>query len=175
MKSVLQLFAFLARHFFCVMLAMVVGCVLWTVVYGALFAAAVITGQGLGGPLAFPAGIFSVVGACVFVGWGVFAPAAAAGAVFCVVFRFPRLAAIPVVFLAGFVFSYLIYWAFIVTLTTHPMPSALVVLKNFSIYLSIPLGAYWWLIEGPGALFEVFCRWLRPRHQGSEPATAERL
>jgi hypothetical protein len=37
-----------------------------------------------------------------------------------------------------------IYWAYIELVTTHSMPSMLAVMKNFAIYLSIPLGAYWW-------------------------------
>jgi len=37
------------------------------------------------------------------------------------------------------------------------------VLKNFAMFLSIPLGIYWWLTEGPGAVFDAFRRWLRSR------------
>jgi hypothetical protein len=170
MKAPLPILTFLARHFVCVFLAMIVGCVIWTVVYAALFLIAAVTNQGPGGPLAFPAGIVSVIVACVFVGWGIFVPASAAGAVFCGMFRLPRLAAIPVVFLAAFVFSYLLYWAFIEMLTTHPMPPVGTVLKNFAICLGIPLGIYWWLTEGPGALFQVFWRWSVSRRKSARVA-----
>jgi hypothetical protein len=175
MKAQLPILTFVARHFVCVLLAMLVGCVLWAVVYAALLLTAVVTDQGLGGPLAFPVGIVSVIVVCVFVGWGIFAPASAAGAVFCGMFRLPRLAAIPVVFLAAFVFGYLLYWAFIEMLTTHPMPPIGTVLKNFVVYLSIPLGAYWWLTEGPGALFQVFWRWLRSRRKSGRVAIPARV
>jgi hypothetical protein len=50
------------------------------------------------------------------------------------------------------------------------MPSMLTVLKNFAIYLSIPLGAYWWLTEGPGALFDAFRRWIGRRRQNKRPS-----
>lgn len=163
MKAVIPVFTFLARHFLFVVLAMIAGCVIWTFAYLVLLAIAVITDQGLGGPLAFPAGIIIVVASCVFLGWGVFAPASATGAIFCGLFRLPRIAAIPVVCLAVFIFSYLIYWACIELVTTHSMPPISTVLKNFGIFLSVPLGVYWWLTEGPGVLFDSFRRWIRQR------------
>ena len=163
MKVVLPMFTFFMRHFFFVLLAMIVGCIIWAVVYLVLLAIAIVANQGLGGPLAFPAGMLAVVMACAALGWGVFAPASAMGALFCGVFRLPRVAAIPVVCAAAFMLSYLLYWVFIERGTTHPMPSIWNMLKNFVIYLSIPLGAYWWLTEGPGALFDAFRRWTKSR------------
>lgn len=163
MKAVIPVLTFLARHFLFVVFAMFAGCIIWTIAYFALLAIAVITDQRGGGPLAFPVGIITVLAACVFLGWGIFAPASATGAAFCGLFRLPRIAAIPVVCLAAFLLSYLIYWAFIELGTTHSMPSVLTVLKNFGIYLSVPLGIYWWLTEGPGALFDAFRRWIRRR------------
>jgi len=153
---------FLARHFLFVVFAMIVGCIGWTIAFFVLLAIAVVTNQGVGGPLAIPTGIIAVLAACCFLGWGVFAPASAFGAVFCRVFRLPRIAAIPVVTTAAILLSYVMYWAYIEMITTHSMPSILTVLKNFAIYLSIPLGAYWWLTEGPGALFDAFRRKTAP-------------
>ncbi|MCP5541079.1 MAG: hypothetical protein H7A52_13130 [Akkermansiaceae bacterium] len=170
MKAVLPALTFLARHFLFVAFAMVACCIAWTIAYFVLLVVAVVTNQGVGGPLAFPAGIIAVLAACGFLGWGVFAPASAIGAVFCGVFRLPRIAAIPVVTVAAFLFSYLIYWAYIEMVTTHSMPPMLTVLKNFTIYLTIPLGAYWWLTEGPGALFDSFRRWIGRRRQNKEPS-----
>jgi hypothetical protein len=90
--------------------------------------------------------------------------------VFCRVFRLPRIAAIPIVTGAAILPSYAVYWAYIEMVTTHSMPSMLTLLKNFAVYLSIPLGAYWWLTEGPGALFDAFRRWLGRRHQNKRPS-----
>jgi len=56
-------------------------------------------------------------------------------------------------------------WGYIELVTTHSMPSVLSVLKNFVIYLSVPLGVYWWLTEGPGALFDSFRRWFHNRRR----------
>lgn len=161
MKLVTPTLAFVARHFLFVVLAMITGGVLWTIAYLVLLVLAVLSGQGLGGSLAYPAGILTAIATGVFLGWGVFAPSAAMGSIFCGLFGFPRIAAIPVVFAAAFFLSYLLYWGYIELGTTHSMPSAWAVLKNFSIFLSIPLGIYWWLTEGPGALFDAFRRMLR--------------
>jgi hypothetical protein len=170
MKAVLPVLPFLARHFLFVAFAMVAGCIAWTIAYFVLLVVAVITNQGVGGPLAYPAGIVAVLAACGFLGWGVFAPASAIGAVFWRVFQLPRIAAIPVVTIAAFFLSYLIYWGYIDVVTTHPMPPVLVVLNNFAIYLSIPLGAYWWLTEGPAALFDSFRRWIGRRRRNRRPS-----
>jgi len=163
MKTVIPAFAFVARHFLFVMIAMIAGCVLWTVAYIVLFAVALLGDQGLGGPLAFPAGIVTVIATGVFLGWGIFTPASAIGAAFCGLLKLPKIAAIPVVFGGAFLFSYLLYWGYIELVTTQSMLSVWVVLKNFAISLSIPLGVYWWLTEGPGALFDGFRRWIRRR------------
>lgn len=151
---------FIARHFLFVAFAMVAGCVLWVVTYFLLLAIAIIGNQGIGGPLALPAGLLAVIVACIFLGWGVFAPASAIGAIFCSLLKLPRLAAIPIVTVAAFVLTYFFYWVYLEWLTTHSMPSGWSILKKFALFLSVPLGAYWWLTEGPGAIFDAFRRWL---------------
>lgn len=184
MKVVLLTLTFLTRHFLFVAFAMVAGCIAWTIAYLVLLVVAVVTNQGVGGPLAFPAGIIAVLAACGVLGWGVFTPASAIGAVFCRVFRLPHIAAIPVVTVAASLLSYGLYRAYIGMVTTHSMPTMLTVLKNFAIYLSIPLGAYWWLTEGTGALCDGFQRWIgrcllnrKPSEQrvGGQPATTSRV
>lgn len=170
MKAVLPALTFFVRHFLFVAFAMIAGCIAWTVAYVVLLILAAVTNQGIGGPFAFPVGIVAVLAACGFFGWGVFAPASAFGEVFRRVFRLPRIAAIPVVSIAAYLLSYLIYWVYIEMVTTHSMPSMLTVLKNFAIYLSIPLGAYWWLTEGPGALFDAIRRWIGSRRQNKRPS-----
>ena len=137
MKTVLSVLTFAARHLLIVPFGIIAGCILWTIAYVLLLAVAVIWNQGIGGPLAYPAGILAIIGASIFIGWGIFAPASAIGAIFCAAFRLPRLAAIPVVFGSAFVLSFLLYQAYIVGLTTHSMPSIGVVLKNYAIFLSV--------------------------------------
>lgn len=139
--------------------AILAGCILWTAAYAIMLAIAVIFNQGVGGPLAYPVGIIAIVTAIILVGCGVFAPASAVGAFFCKVFGLPRLAAIPVVFGSAFALSYLLYWAYIELTTTHSMPAASIILKNFIVFLSIPLGVYWWLAEGPLTISDAL-RWI---------------
>ena len=167
MKAVLPALTFLLRHFLFVTFTMIAGCIAWTIAYLVLLFIAVVTNQGSGGPLAFPAGIIAVLATCGFLGLGIFAPASAIGEVFCRVFRLPRVVAIPVVTVAAFLLSYVTYWVYNGD-TVHTMSSLLTVLKNFVIYLSIPLGAYWWLTEGPGALFDSFRRWVGRRRQNKK-------
>jgi hypothetical protein len=50
------------------------------------------------------------------------------------------------------------------------MPSVAVVLKNFAMFLSIPLGIYWWITEGPGAIFDACRRWIRRRRTQNNQA-----
>ena len=163
MNAVIPVISFLARHFLFVGFAMFTGCVLWVVVYFLLLAIAVVGDLGVGGPLALPAGLIAVIAACFFLGWGVFAPASGIGAIFCRLLNLPRLAAIPIVTVAAFLLTYAVYSGYIELVTTHSRPSAWPVLMNFAIYLSVPLGVYWWLTEGPGALFDSFRWWIRSR------------
>lgn len=163
MKPVIATLAFVTRHFLFVAFAMLAGCVAWVFLYFLLLAMAVIGSQGLGGPLALPAGLLAVVATCGFLGWGVFAPASAVGAIFCTLLKLPRLAAIPIVTIAAFVFSYVLYWGYIETVTTQSMPPTWIIWKNFVLFLGLPLGVYWWLTEGPGALFDSFRRWIYHR------------
>lgn len=155
MKAALPVITFAIRHALAVPFAIAAGCVLWTVAYVLLLLCAVIFGQGLGGPLAYPAGIIAVALGGLLIGWGVFAPACAVGALFCFATGLPRLSAIPVVFISGFLFSYGIYWAF----ASDPMPSLWLILGNYVMFLSVPLGVYWWVTEGPGAIFDAVRRW----------------
>ncbi|MEI8107162.1 MAG: hypothetical protein WCI46_05035 [Verrucomicrobiota bacterium] len=174
MNNVISVISFVTRHLLIVSMAIITGCILWTIAYVVLLIVAATLNEGLGGPIAYPAGIITIIVAGISIGWGVFAPACAIGSVFGRIFGLPRIAAIPVVFGSAFVLSYLLYWAFIKEMTTHPMPSMWVVLKNHTVFLSMPLGAYWWVTEGPGTLFDLFRRWIRRRrHKDSESGGAD--
>lgn len=163
MKAALPVITFVIRHALAVPLAIVAGCVLWTAAYVLLLLWAMVASEGLGGPLAYPAGIVAVVVGGALIGWGIFAPACAAGALFCSLLRISRFAAIPVVFVVGFLVSYLICWAYNGWITTSPMPSFGTIGASYAMFLSVPLGAYWWITEGPGAIYVAFRRWREKR------------
>jgi len=161
MKAVIPVLTFALRHFVFVVIAAFAGCGVWTIAYLVLLVIAVFTDPGVGGPLAFPAGIIAVVTSCGFIGWGIFTPASAVGAIFCALARLPRIAAIPVVWVVAFGLSYLFYWAALgLLVVSETMPSLWTMLKNFGLFLSVPLGIYWWLTEGTGAIFDKFRRWI---------------
>jgi len=107
MKALLPVIAFFGRHFLIVPFAALAGCILWTVAYLILLLVAVVGDKGVGGPLAYPAGIATVIFPCFVLGWGVFAPSCGLGVLFCVIFRTNRFWAIPVVFTAAFLLSWL--------------------------------------------------------------------
>jgi hypothetical protein len=163
MNAVIPVMTFAVRHLLFVPIAIVAGCVLWTVAYVILLVTAVVFDLGVGSPLAYPTGIVAILVGAIVIGWGIFAPASAIGAIACALLKLPRLAAIPIVTVSAFVLSYLLYWGYIEWVTTHSMPSATIVLKNFAIFLSIPLGIYWWITEGPGAIFDTCRRWITRR------------
>ncbi len=172
LRAIIPLFTFALRHFLAVAFCIVAGCVLWTVAYIVLFIVAMIGNYGVGGPLAYPGGIVAVLVACAIIGWGIFAPASAAGAIACAALRLPKFAAIPVVFISAFLISHILCCAWFRFATTHSMPPTWDVLKNFTLFLSVPLGMYWWLTEGPGAIVDATRRYLqncslKPEHTQS--------
>ena len=134
-----------------------------TIIYVILLLIAILFNQGIGSPLVYPAGVIMIFVTTISICWGVFAPASAIGAIACALFKLPRLAAIPIVTAAAFGLSYFMYWGYIELVTTHSMPPAMLIVKNFVILLSVPLGIYWWITEGPGAIFDTCRRWIRHR------------
>ena len=163
MRPALATLAFLTRHFLFVIFAMATGCAVWTVIYFCLLLIAAFTGAGVGGPLALSAGMIVIIGTVAIVGWGIFTPACAIGEIVRRMADLPRFAAIPVVFVMAGLISCIGHLVFIKSLTTHPTLPVSRMILNYIMYLSVPLGVYWWLTEGPGALFDVFRHWLRKR------------
>jgi hypothetical protein len=51
------------------------------------------------------------------------------------------------------------------------MSSFWLILGNYAMFLSVPLGVYWWITEGPGAVFEAFRRWRARRRIQSQSST----
>jgi hypothetical protein len=161
MKPALGIALFMLRHSIAVAGFAVLVAVLWTVVYAVLLGVALFYDEGFGGPLFYPAGLIFLVTATLTFGAAVCAPAAAVGRAACHLFRLPRLLAIPFVFSAGFGLVWLWSALFIVLMTSQSLPTVGGVMANYILFLSIPLGAYWWLTEGPGAVAAAVWQWLR--------------
>lgn len=171
MRTAVAIVAFGLRHFLTVCIAMILGCVVWTISYLLLLLSAIYLNEGVGSPIAYPAGLLLIVIACSAVGWGIFTPAIGVGRIFCWLTQFPLLAAIPVVAISAFGISCTISMLFPSVILDKTAPSVWVVLKYFSLYLSIPLTIYWWLTEGSSALTDAIMRWLACRSEKSEPGT----
>jgi hypothetical protein len=172
MKPAWKVVIFAVRHVLMIAAAMMVGCVMWTLMYALLLFLAVIFGLGRGGPLAYPAGIIAILLTCLVAGVGVFAPACAIGAMACAFLKWPRFAAIPIVAIAAFGLCYALTRGYVAWVPSESMPSVAVVLKNFVIFMSIPLGGYWWVTEGPGAIVDALRRWLRRRRHRTQAASS---
>ncbi|QTN31091.1 hypothetical protein HZ994_01705 [Akkermansiaceae bacterium] len=163
LKALLSITGFAARHFLVVVLAVAALCILWTLIYFGLLILSIFMGGGLGSPLTYPAGLLGILLGCMVIGWGVFAPASGLGAVFCRLFKLPKFAAIPFVVLVAFALSHCLFWFFVSQMTTHPMPPTWIILEKFCLFLTIPLGAYWWITEGPGAILDAIRRIIAKR------------
>lgn len=172
MKPAWKIVIFFVRHALMIFMAMMVGCVMWTLIYAFLLFLALMLGQGWGGPLAYPAGIIAILLTCLVIGAGVFAPACAIGAMACSFLKWPRFAAIPIVAVAAFGLSYALARGYIARVPSETIPSVVVVLKIFVMFLSIPLGGYWWITEGPGAIVDALRRWLRRRRHRRQTTNA---
>jgi hypothetical protein len=145
---------FVARHIVSMSITLILGCACWTLIYLLLLINAIIFHKGLGGPLAYPVGLLFVVVPCLAIGMGIIVPSCGIGVAACRLLNLPRLAAIPFVFGAGAVLTHAWFALYIEKVTTHQMPAASTVFWSFTLYLSLPLGAYWWLVEGPYALID---------------------
>ena len=141
---------FCARHFLALLLTVLAGCLLWTATYFALLLWAAFTGSGLGGPLAYPAGVFFFLVAGAATGLVFLFPATVFAEWLTRRLRLPILIQIPlsVGFLA------LLYWA---AGGFHLS----VVFGVLFLSLLLPLGLYWWVAQS-APLAGSLLRLLRP-------------
>ncbi len=172
MKTPITLLLFAVRHLLVVLAAMVFGCVVWTALYIILLVIAVITDSGVGGPLAYPGGILLILIACALIGWGIFAPACGVGLLISRAFGLPKLAGIPIAFIAAGVLTWLMAFAFSRVFPATPAPSFGKAVLFYLFFFPLPLGVQWWFTEGPGALYEFLKNWTRRRLAAApEPGT----
>ncbi|PTY00578.1 hypothetical protein DB345_00305 [Spartobacteria bacterium LR76] len=120
--------------------------------YLVLLLIAVLGNGGLGGPQALPVGLLAVVVVCAIVGWGIFTPACAAGYVLRSLFEPPMLAILLTVWLAGTLLGYAWDWIFVTRILHEPGPPLAWTMARSALFLSVPLGLYWWATEGAAML-----------------------
>jgi hypothetical protein len=124
----------------------------WVAFYLVLLVIAISGNGGLGGPLALPVGLIALVAVCAIVGWGIFTPACAAGYALRSLFKPPTLAILLTVWLAGTSLGYAWAWIFVTCFLHEPGPPLAWAMARSALYLSVPLGLYWWATEGAAML-----------------------
>jgi hypothetical protein len=149
---------FCARHLFALGVAMLAACAAWTVTYFALLLWAVLTGGGLGGPLAYPAGLLFALVAMAAAGLVLLLPATALAEWVARRRGFPVLAQIPVsvgilALLCLAVVGLVSAGGFQPTLR-----GASIGFGTLFLALLLPLGLYWWTAQSIPLLASLLAR-----------------
>lgn len=171
-KPILGIGFFLFRHAIAFVAGVVLVCALWTIAYFALLLYAMATGGGLGGPLAYPAGLLMLPVLWMIIDFGIFMPSCAAGSAICGLLRWPRLAAIPFVILTAIGLCFLMV-SLLARNSDMPGLGVWETMLFSALIPPLPLGLYWWLTEGPGAILQLLRKMLTfflPGLAGAIPA-----
>ncbi|MEA2337276.1 MAG: hypothetical protein QOE82_1283 [Thermoanaerobaculia bacterium] len=143
------------RHFVAAVATVCAACLLWTVTYAVLILWAIVTNGGLGGPLAYPAGLFVIVLVAAAAAIALFFPATAAAELIGRRWKVPFLAQIPVTVgvLAVLCLPAAIgverFWS------QAPSPRSVATLAVWLFGLSLlPVGFYWWVAQSGTLLFK---------------------
>ncbi len=138
---------FCARHFLAVVVTVVTACGVWTVSYFALLLWATLTDGGVGGPLAYPAGLLFFFVATTAASLGLLLPSTAIAEWFTRRRDFPILAQIPVSIVT---LALLCLVAASVASAVGSQPTLHGVSVGFGVLflaLLLPLGLYWWAAQ----------------------------
>ncbi|HSK77886.1 MAG TPA: hypothetical protein VLQ45_15655 [Thermoanaerobaculia bacterium] len=153
------------RHAVAVLATIVAACILWTVTYAALLAWAVVTNEGLGGPLAYPGGLVAAAITAAVTSLVLFLPATALAEWICRRSHWPFLAQIPVS--VAVLAAVCVPVALGVQLLREVPASAASVLQSAALLFTlslVPIGFYWWVAQTGSLVRERFrgiSRWLR--------------
>lgn len=151
---------FFGRHFLALAVTVVAACVVWTVGYIALLLWAIFTDGGLGGPLAYAAGLVFFFFATTAVSLVLLFPSTALAEWFGRRRGWPILAQIPV---SVGVLALLCLVVVSIASASGLTPTLHGVSVGFGVVflaLLLPLGVYWWAAQSIPLLFSVI-GWLR--------------
>jgi hypothetical protein len=149
---------FCARHLLALVTTVAVACMVWTVTYFALLLWAALTASGIGGPLAYPAGLLFFFVATTAASLVLLLPATALAEWFTRRRGFPILAQIPVS--VGFLALLCLVVIGIASAVGSP-PTLDGVSVGFGILflaLLVPLGLYWWTAHSGPLLLSLIQR-----------------
>lgn len=160
MQTAGRIGSFCARHFLALLITVATACVVWTVTYFALLLWAALTDSGIGGPLAYPAGLLFFFVATTAASLVMLFPATALAEWFAQRRGFPILMQIPISV------SFLAVLCLVVigiASAVGSRPTVHGVSVGFGVLflaLLVPLGLYWWVAQS-GRLLLSFIQCLR--------------
>lgn len=153
--------SFCARHFLALTVTVAAACVIWTITYFALLLWAVLAGGGIGGPLAYPAGLLFFIVATTAACLILLFPATALAEWFAHRCGFPIVAQIPFSVAALALLC-------LVASAVGSQPTLQGVSVGFGVLfltLLMPLGLYWWAAQSVPLLLSLIqrvCGWKMP-------------
>jgi hypothetical protein len=146
------------RHCLALAITVLAACALWTITYFALLLWAVFTDSGIGGPLAYPAGLLFFFLASTAAGLVLFLPSTALAEWFARRRGFPILAQIPLS-VAGL--AMLCFVMVGIASAVRAQPTLYGVSVSFGVLffaLLVPLGLYWWAAQSGPLLLSLLRR-----------------
>ncbi len=146
-QSAVRIGSFCARHFLALTVTVAAACVVWTVTYFALLVWAMFTGGGIGGPLAYPAGLLFFIAATTAACLVLLFPSTALAEWFSRRRGFPILVQIPV---SVVVLALLCLIAVSIASAVGSQPTLYGVSVGFGVLflgMLTPLGLYWWAVQ----------------------------
>ncbi|MEO0416156.1 MAG: hypothetical protein AAF226_14510 [Verrucomicrobiota bacterium] len=167
------------RHLLAIIAIAVLVGVLWTVGYVVLIFCCSVADGDMGGPLLYPMGLLLFVGLSAGIAAVIFAPVCIIGSVACRFLKLPPLLGIPISFFSMVIA--LAGWLFF--LEVHKFPELIekgisfpLIVLAASLMTAVPLGIYWWLTEGPLALWDLFKQvgyWIKTRLRSARQQKAK--
>jgi hypothetical protein len=158
-RTAVGISGFCARHFLALVITVAVPCVLWTIAYFALLLWAMITGGGIGGPLAYPAGLLFFFVAATVASLVLLLPSTALAEWFARRNGLPIIAQIPI---SVGILALLCFLLVAVAASVDAAPSTKSVSVGFGVLFIVhllPLGLYWWTAQSGPLLLSLFRRW----------------
>ena len=149
---------FCARHILALIVTVAVPCLLWTITYVALLLWAVFTGGGIGGPLAYPAGLLFFLVAATVASLVLLLPSTALAEWFARRRGLPILVQIPI---SVGVLAVLCFVLVAVAASAGAASSFQGVVVGFGMLFIahlLPLGLYWWTAQSGPLLLSLFKR-----------------
>jgi hypothetical protein len=146
------------RHCLALAITVLAACALWTVTYFALLLWAVFTDSGIGGPLAYPAGLLFFFLASTAAGLVLLLPSTAFAEWLARRRGFPILAQIPLSVAALAVLCLVVGG---IASAVRAQPTLYDVSVGFGVLffaLLVPLGLYWWAAQSGPLLLSLFRR-----------------